>query len=163
MCKNKEKFISTPQSFCRQNDSSPQRGALVYHYNFDGIINMNLPRNKQNLNFAKELRKNMTKEEKHLWYDFLRICPFRFRRQELIGNYIADFYCNKAMLVIEIDGSQHYESDALEYDRKRTDYFNSLNIEVLRFTNIEVDKNFEGVCEAILLNLNNRVKLVDEK
>lgn len=105
----------------------------------------------------------MTKEEKHLWYDFLRICPFRFRRQELIGNYIADFYCDKAMLVIEIDGSQHYEPDALEYDRKRTDFFNSLNIDVLRFTNIEVAKNFEGVCETILLNVNKRVKFVNEK
>ena len=124
---------------------------------------MNLPRNKQNLNLAKALRKNMTKEEKHLWYDFLRICPFRFRRQELIGNYIADFYCDKAMLVIEIDGSQHYEPDALEYDQKRTDFFNSLNIDVLRFTNIEVAKNFEGVCETILLNVNKRVKFVNEK
>ncbi|MGN0448818.1 MAG: endonuclease domain-containing protein [Ruminococcus sp.] len=124
---------------------------------------MNLPRNKQNLNLVKALRKNMTKEENHLWYDFLRICPFRFRRQELIGNYIADFYCDKAMLVIEIDGSQHYEPDALEYDRKRTDFFNSLNIDVLRFTNIEVAKNFEGVCETILLNVNKRVKFVNEK
>ena len=124
---------------------------------------MNLPRNKQNLNLAKALRKNMTKEEKHLWYDFFRICPFRFRRQELIGNYIADFYCDKAMLVIEIDGSQHYEPDALGYDQKRTDFFNSLNIDVLRFTNIEVAKNFEGVCETILLNVNKRVKFVNEK
>ena len=124
---------------------------------------MNLPRNKQNLNLAKALRKNMTKEEKHLWYDFLRICPFRFRRQELIGNYIADFYCDKAMLVIEIDGSQHYEPDVLVYDQKRTDFFNSLNIDVLRFTNIEVAKNFEGVCETILLNVNKRVKFVNEK
>ena len=130
---------------------------------FDSILKMKLPRNKQNLNLAKALRKNMTKEEKHLWYDFLRICPFRFRRQELIGNYIADFYCDKAMLVIEIDGSQHYEVDALEYDRKRTDYFNSLNIEVLRFTNIEVTKNFDGVCEVILLNLNKRLKFFNEQ
>lgn len=130
---------------------------------FDCILKMNLPRNKQNLNLAKALRKNMTKEEKHLWYDFLRICPFRFRRQELIGNYIADFYCDKAMLVIEIDGSQHYEVDALEYDRKRTDYFNSLNIEVLRFTNIEVTKNFDGVCEVILLNLNKRLNFFNEQ
>lgn len=105
----------------------------------------------------------MTKEEKHLWYDFLRTCPFRFRRQELIGNYIADFYCDKAMLVIEIDGSQHYEVEALEYDRKRSAYFNSLNIEVLRFTNIEVTKNFESVCEAILFNVNKRLKFFSEQ
>lgn len=105
----------------------------------------------------------MTKEERHLWYDFLRTCPIRFRRQELIGNYIADFYCDKAMLVIEIDGSQHYEVEALEYDRKRSAYFNSLNIEVLRFTNIEVTKNFEGVCEAILFNVNKRLKFFSEQ
>lgn len=124
---------------------------------------MNLPRNRKNLNIAKALRKNMTKEEKHLWYDFLRICQFRFRRQELIGNYIADFYCDKAMLVVEVDGSQHNEPDALEYDLKRTEYFNSLNIEVLRFTNIEVSKNFEGVCETILSTATKRVEFVNKQ
>ena len=105
----------------------------------------------------------MTKEEKHLWYDFLRICQFRFRRQELIGNYIADFYCDKAMLVVEVDGSQHHEPDALEYDLKRTECFNSLNIEVLRFTNIEVSKNFEGVCETILSTATKRVEFVNKQ
>ena len=80
----------------------------------------------------------MTKEEKHLWYDYLNKYPVRFRRQEVIGNYIADFYCDKAKLIVEIDGSQHFDDAAIEYDNKRTKYFNSLGLRVLRFTNHEI-------------------------
>ena len=78
--------------------------------------------NKDNIPLAKTLRKNMTPWERRLWYDFLRDYPVRFQRQKAIGNYIADFYCAKANLVIEIDGSQHYEDRGIEYDGQRTKY-----------------------------------------
>lgn len=84
---------------------------------------MNRPRNRNLLQKARNLRKGMTKEERHLWYDFLRYCSPRFRRQEIIGNYIADFYCHEAQLVLELDGSQHLDSKAIEYDARRTSYF----------------------------------------
>ena len=117
---------------------------------------MHNPRNKNLTAYAKELRKNMTKEERHLWYDFLRYCTPRFRRQEILGNYIADFYCSKARLVIEIDGSQHMEPEELAYDAKRTAYFSSLNISVVRYYNTDINQNFRGVCEHILDILNHR-------
>lgn len=110
---------------------------------------MKQPRNTGNLEKARELRKNMTRQECHLWYDFLRKYPVRFRRQEIIGNYIADFFCHKAKLVIEIDGSQHFYEKVTEYDEIRTKYLNSLNIKVLRFNNYEVSTNFDLVCEVI--------------
>ena len=98
---------------------------------------------------AKNLRRNMTPEEKHLWYDFLKTYPIQFNRQRVIGNYIVDFYCRKANLVIEIDGSQHYLSDAIDYDKERTQYLESVNIEVVRFLNKDIDDNFENVCAYI--------------
>ena len=99
--------------------------------------------------YAKELRKNMTKEERHLWYDFLRNHPMRFLRQKVFGNYIVDFYCAKAKLVIELDGSQHYEPAEIEQDRLRTLYLESLGLKVLRIPNNEISRNFRGVCEYI--------------
>ena len=98
---------------------------------------------------AKILRKNMTKEENHLWYDFLKDYPVRFRRQEIIGNYIADFYCDKAKLVIELDGSQHCEEAAIKKDEERTAFINSQGIELIRVSNLDVMRNFEGVCMMI--------------
>lgn len=95
------------------------------------------------------LRKNMTKQEKHLWYDFLSSYEIRFRRQEIFGTYIADFYCAKARLIVELDGSQHFENEQIESDRIRTGYFSSLGIKVIRFSNMEVNKSFEDVCLAI--------------
>ena len=92
---------------------------------------MNKPRNNCLVSHARKLRKDMTKEERHLWYDFLRYCKPRFRRQEIIGNYIADFYCDKAKLVIELDGSQHTTAERVKYDTKRTAYFQSLDIYVV--------------------------------
>ena len=117
---------------------------------------MNKPRNRNLTGFAKALRKNMTKEERHLWYDFLRFCRPRFRRQEIIGNYIADFYCHEAKLVIELDGSQHMTPDTFAYDTARTTYFHSLNIEVIRYYNSDINNYFKGVCEHILLHLKKR-------
>ena len=98
---------------------------------------------------AQKLRENMTKEERKLWYDFLRGYPYRFRRQVAFGNAILDFYCAAAKLAVELDGSQHYELDAQKYDAKRTAYLNSLGIQVLRFSNLDVLQNFSGVCQAI--------------
>ena len=91
----------------------------------------------------------MTKEESLLWYRFLSKYPMRFRRQYIIGNYIVDFYCHGAKLVIELDGSQHYEPKEAEKDKKRTMYLESLGLRVLRFTNLEILQQFRAVCEAI--------------
>ena len=102
--------------------------------------------NKKIVPFAKELRKNMTKEERHLWYDFLKTYPIRFSRQKVLGKYIADFYCAQANLVIELDGSQHYEDEGMANDRKRTAYLQEFGITVIRISNFDVLKNFEGVC-----------------
>ncbi len=98
---------------------------------------------------ARTLRKNMTKEEKHLWYDFLKNYPVRFLRQKVIDNYIVDFYCSKARLVIELDGSQHYEEKGLSKDKIRTSKIEKRNLVIIRIPNNEVNKNFEGVCQYI--------------
>lgn len=98
---------------------------------------------------ARELRKNMTKEERHLWYDFLKDYPVRFLRQKVIDNYIVDFYCSKARLAIELDGSQHYEVKGMLKDRIRTEYIEKRNIMVIRFANTDIWENFSGVCQYI--------------
>ena len=99
--------------------------------------------------FAKELRKNMTKEERHLWYDFLRDYPEKITREKVLGKYIADFYCAKANIAIELDGSQHYEDEGLVNDEKRTEYLEQYGIKVVRISNLDVSRNFEGVCMYI--------------
>ena len=98
---------------------------------------------------ARTLRKNMTKEEWHIWYDFLKTYPVRFLRQKVIDNYIVDFYCHSARLIIELDGSQHYEEKGLLKDKIRTDRIEQRNLTVIRIPNNEVNKNFEGVCRYI--------------
>ena len=98
---------------------------------------------------AKQLRRNMTKEERHLWYDFLKAYPVQFKRQQPIGNYIVDFYCFKAKLIMELDGSQHCEPEILEYDRRRTAFLEERGYLVLRYSNMDVMRNFAGVCENI--------------
>ena len=98
---------------------------------------------------AKALRKNMTGEEKHLWYDFLRAYPVRFRRQKVLGSYIADFYCAKAKLVIELDGSGHYTEEGQAYDENRTAYLACFGLKVVRILNREIQTNFYGVCSHI--------------
>ncbi len=118
---------------------------------------MHLPRKKGLITIARNLRKNATKEEKHLWYDFLANYPIRFRRQEIIGPYIADFYCDKVKLVIELDGGQHFEKERMRCDKERTRYFESLGIRVIRFTNIDVLKNLEGVCLLINREIKSRL------
>ena len=117
-----------------------------------------LDTNKKLNSSAKILRKNMTPEEKHLWYDFLRSYPVQFNRQKVIGNYIVDFYCKKANIVIEIDGAQHYENNAVEYDKERTEYLNNVGIEVVRFVNKDINRNFENTCKYIDFVVKKRIK-----
>ena len=105
--------------------------------------------NKNNKVLARNLRKNMTKHENKLWYQFLRSYPVRFQRQKPILNYIADFYCAKAGLIIELDGSGHYTKMQIVKDEDRTKNLETLNIRVLRICNLDIDNNFEGVCEYI--------------
>ena len=114
---------------------------------------MNQTNNKGLKKFSQSLRTGMTKEEKHLWYDFLKKLPYTINRQKIIGDYIVDFYCAKAKIVIELDGSQHYESKAKEKDATRDNYLNSIGIKVLRYTNIELHKNFDGICADILRHI----------
>ena len=95
---------------------------------------------------ARKLRKEATKEERHLWYDFLRDYPSRFVRQKVIGKYILDFYCSEKKLAIEIDGSQHYDEKGRISDMDRTKNINEYGISVLRFTNGEINHQFEAVC-----------------
>ena len=91
----------------------------------------------------------MTKEERHLWYDFLRTYPIRFLRQKVIDNYIVDFYCSDARLIIELDGSQHYEEKGLIKDKIRTEKIENRNLTIIRIPNNEVNTNFKGVCAYI--------------
>lgn len=110
---------------------------------------MKRPSNSSLLPVARQLRKNMTKEERLLWYSFLRDYPIKFRKQTVIGDYVVDFFCHKASLVIELDGSQHYEPEAMEKDQRRTDYLSSQGLTVLRISNRDVNQNFVSVCEYI--------------
>ena len=100
----------------------------------------------------------MTKEERRLWYEYLSNYPYRFRRQVAFGNYILDFYCAAAKLAIELDGSQHYEGSAKQYDSKRTAFLNSIGIHVVRFSNSDVLQNLRGVCQAIDMKIASRIK-----
>ena len=105
--------------------------------------------NKQLVPFAKQLRKEMTKEERHLWYDFLRSYPVRFSRQKVLGKYIVDFYSAEAKIVIELDGSQHYEDQNIKQDAERTSFLEGYGLTVIRIPNNEVSTNFRSVCEYI--------------
>ena len=108
---------------------------------------------------AQSLRKNMTIEERHLWYDFLKTYPVQFKRQYTIGLYIADFYCYHAKLVVELDGSQHFDPDAAAYDAHRTEYMRQQGLEVLRISNLDVMRNFSSVCAAIDLAVQARLQV----
>ena len=110
---------------------------------------MSLDYNKKNITLAKNLRRNATSQEKHLWYDFLSKYKVRFQRQKAIGDFIADFYCHKAKLVIEIDGTQHSTPQGKANDEFRTEILNEYGLKVIRFTNLQIDTNFNGVCEYI--------------
>ncbi|HIS60034.1 MAG TPA: endonuclease domain-containing protein [Candidatus Faecousia faecipullorum] len=119
---------------------------------------MSLPYQRNLIPRAKELRKNATKEENHLWYDFLRHYPIRFQRQKTIGGFIVDFYCHAAKLVIELDGSQHYTQQGLAYDQERTAILQQYGIQVLRFSNRDINTQFREVCDAIHQEVEKRLK-----
>ena len=115
-------------------------------------------KNKKLLYIARILRHNMTRQEKHLWYDFLKDYPVKIYKQRIIDNFVVDFYCHKAKLVIELDGSQHYTEKGELYDIARTEILEKYNLQVLRFTNSEIDEKFEGVCYMIDQTIRNRIQ-----
>ena len=100
----------------------------------------------------------MTTEERHLWYDFLRGYPVKIMKQKPIGNYIVDFFCESAKLVIEIDGSQHFEEEGQAADAGRTTYLESLGLMVVRYSNREINREFRAVCEQIDRLIQERIK-----
>ena len=122
-----------------------------------------LPKNPAMLPRARELRKSMTPQERHLWYDFLRACPVKIYKQRIIESFIADFYCASALLVIEIDGGQHFTEQGLAYDRERSAVFQTYGIDVIRFTNHEVDTQFEAVCDQIIRTIESRRAMLERK
>lgn len=118
---------------------------------------MSLPYNKDLILRAKELRKNATPWERKLWFYFLKDYKIRFQRQKVIDNYIVDFYCFKAQLVIEIDGGGHYNDNQVQYDLKRTDVLQKSGLKVLRYSNLDVDNNFYEVCSQIDREVSMRI------
>ena len=123
---------------------------------------MSLPYQGKLIPRAKELRKGATKQENHLWYDFLRSYPVRFQRQKTIDHFIADFYCHAARLVIEVDGSQHYDEQGLAYDKERSAIFAEYGVKVIRFSNMEIEQSFQEVCNAIDLEVRKRVQELED-
>ena len=114
---------------------------------------MNHLHNRRLSQNARNLRQTMTKEERHLWYDFLKDLPVMVHRQKVIGEFIVDFYIAASKLVIELDGSQHYDASGQEADRQRDEKLRSLGLRVLRYSNAEINQNFRGVCQDILNHL----------
>lgn len=122
---------------------------------------MSLPYNKDLIPYAKELRKNATPWERKLWYYFLKDYPIRFQRQKVIDDFIVDFYCYQAALVIELDGGGHFARQQKCYDVRRTEKLNVYRLKVLRFSNLDIDKNFYEVCSSIDREVKSR--LVDKE
>ena len=110
---------------------------------------MSLPYNKELIPLAKKLRRDATPQERRLWYEFLKDYPVRFQRQKVIDDYIVDFFCHAARLVIELDGDQHGETENIRRDALRTVELEALGLRVLRFSNQEIEKSLEAVCSAI--------------
>ena len=119
---------------------------------------MSLEYKKSNIALAQNLRKNATPQENKLWYQFLSRYPIRFQRQKAIGDFIADFYCHKAKLVIEIDGSQHFLDDGMKSDCFRTRQLESYGLKIVRFTNRDIDERFRGVCAYIDTAVNTSLR-----
>ena len=119
---------------------------------------MTIPKDNGQLENARRLRREMTPHERKLWYLFLRKYPIKIYKQRIIGRFIVDFYCASAKLVIELDGSQHYEAQGLAYDLERSAFLEALGLNVLRFTNRDVDRDFRGVCEQIDLVIQERTQ-----
>ena len=122
---------------------------------------MSIEYNQKLIPLAKNLRKTATPQENHLWFDFLRSYPVRFQRQKTIDNYIADFYCHKVRLIIELDGSQHYTEQGIDYDEKRTVVLNQHGLKILRFTNLDIGRRFQAVCVQIDETVKQRLMFSD--
>ena len=114
-----------------------------------GGIVIEYKHNKSLVGVGRMLRQNMTPEERRLWYDYLREYPIKFNRQKIIGKYIVDFYSAKAKLIIELDGSQHYEDDGVLKDNERTKFLEQYGFTIIRIPNNQIRQNFSGVCEYI--------------
>ena len=119
---------------------------------------MPIPKDNTQLENARRLRREMTPHERKLWYLFLRKYPVKIYKQRIIGRFIVDFYCASARLVIELDGSQHYEPQGLAYDAERSQFLMSLGLEILRFSNLDIDRDFRNVCEQIDLIIQKRLQ-----
>ena len=154
--------LTAPQSL---RDSSPYTGEpnspsfdqgcillrynkQLFQYNDRGLL-MDRKYNKEIIPVARMLRKNMTKEERHLWYDFLRTYEIKFTRQKVLGKYVADFYSADAKLIIELDGNQHYEEEKLQADAKRTEYLKQYGLKIIRIPNNQINQHFREICEYI--------------
>ena len=119
---------------------------------------MSINKNNQLLPRAKELRRDMTPQERKLWYLFLRKYPVKIYKQRIIESFIVDFYCASAKLVIELDGSQHYEAQGLTYDRERDAILSGVGLKVLRFSNAQIDREFSSVCTVIDQTVQERIR-----
>ena len=119
---------------------------------------MTIPKDNSQLENARQLRREMTPHERKLWYLFLRKYPVKIYKQRIIGRYIVDFYCAGAKLAIEIDGSQHYEPHGMAYDTERSVFLSELGLEVLRFSNRDIDRDFRAVCEQIDITIQSRLQ-----
>ena len=119
---------------------------------------MTIPKDNTQPENARRLRREMTPHERKRWYLFLRKYPVKIYKQRIIGGFIVDFYCASAKLVIEVDGSQHYEHQGLAYDSERYEFLKSLGLEVLRFSNRDIDRDFRGVCEQIDITIQSRLQ-----
>ena len=118
---------------------------------------MTIPKDNTQLENARRLRREMTPHERKLWYLFLRKYPVKIYKQRIIGRFIVDFYCASARLVIELDGSQHYTEQGKCYDKERTAMIEAYGVQVLRFSNREVDSNLAGVCQTIAQTIHTRL------
>ena len=119
-------------------------------------------KNGELLDIAKILRRNMTQQEKHLWYDFLQHYPEKIYKQRIIDNFVADFYCHKARLIIELDGAQHYTPEGRAYDEDRTKALEKYGLQVLRFSNKDIETKFEGVCYVIDKTIKERILALEK-
>ena len=119
---------------------------------------MTIPKDNSQLENARRLRREMTPHERKLWYLFLRKYPVKIYKPRIIGRFIVDFYCASAKLVIEVDGFQHYEPQGMSYDADRSVFLSALGLEVLRFSNRDIDRDFPGVCEQIDIAIQNRLQ-----
>ena len=119
---------------------------------------MRIPKDNSQLENARQLRRSMTPHERKLWYLFLQKYPVKIYKQRIIGRFITDFYCVSARLVIELDSSQHYETQEMAYDSERSAFLTALGLEVLRFSNRDVDRNFRGVCVQIDRTIQTRLQ-----